>query len=95
MCVTRIPPTRVATPADIARCCNSADALPRRRVYRRKDIAYTFGLPKSTLYELVADGKFPAQLNGWGRVALWDAEEVDRWYEALRAGSSPAPNTRH
>ena len=51
------------------------------RILRMKDLPTKVGFRPSTIYELIAKGKFPApfKLVPGGRAAGWLEQEVDAW----------------
>ena len=55
----------------------------RTRVLRMKDLPQKVGYQPSTLYELIAAGKFPApfKLVPGGRASGWLESTVDSWLE--------------
>lgn len=58
---------------------------------RRKDVEALTGLPRSTIYALMARGEFPAQVRLTGRKAVaWARDEVDGWIAGRIAASKPA-----
>jgi prophage regulatory protein len=66
----------------------AAPVVPR--LIRRTEVEKKTGLTRATLYDLVKQGKFPAQLNLTGtRCVAWDESAVDRWIlDQLRANAS-------
>jgi prophage regulatory protein len=60
------------------------EAIPAgtAKLLRRRTVEAVTSLPRSTLYEMIAKGKFPKPVElSAGRVA-WVAAEVDQWVEA-------------
>jgi len=57
------------------------------RVIRMRDLPQKVGYQPSTLYELIADGKFPApfKLVPGGRASGWLESTIDAWLEARSA----------
>jgi predicted DNA-binding transcriptional regulator AlpA len=55
----------------------------RTRVLRMKDLPQKVGFQPSTLYELIATGKFPApfKLVSGGRANGWLESTIDAWLE--------------
>ena len=55
----------------------------RTRVLRMKDLPQKVGYQPSTLYELIAAGKFPApfKLVASGRASGWLESTIDAWIE--------------
>lgn len=56
---------------------------PSTRILRMKDVSQKIGYAPSTIYELVAHGKFPApfKLIPGGRAAGWLESTIDAWVE--------------
>jgi len=48
-------------------------------ILRRKQVESRVGLKRSTLYQRVAEGTFPAPVNLGARAVGWVASEVDQW----------------
>lgn len=70
-----------------------------RRKIRLPEVLRRTGLSRSTLYELMEEGLFPAEAKAPGvRTAMWWDDEVDDWNESpekfdspgVRAGTPPA-----
>jgi prophage regulatory protein len=53
-----------------------------RRFLRCPVVRTRTGLPKSTLYQLIADGKFPKQIRIGPRAVVWLEEDVDAWIDS-------------
>jgi prophage regulatory protein len=53
----------------------------KTRILRMRDLAEKVGLRPSTVYELVAKGRFPApfKIVQGGRAAGWLESEIDNW----------------
>ena len=49
------------------------------RILRLKDVMKKTGLAKSTIYQKIKDGDFPAQIKLGKRAAGWIESEVDAW----------------
>ena len=64
--------------------------LPTIRILRMKDLPPKVGFQPSTLYELIAHGKFPApfKLVPGGRAAGWLEADVDEWVRQQHAKAS-------
>jgi prophage regulatory protein len=52
-----------------------------RSLWRQPFVREKSGLPKSTLYRLIAEGKFPAPIPLVGRSVAWDSVAVQRWID--------------
>lgn len=64
------------------------------QLIRRAEVERKTGLARSTIYELVKDGRFPAPIELTGRTRCWVASDVDAWVQsridAARGGSAEA-----
>jgi prophage regulatory protein len=60
------------------------------RVLRMKDLPPKVGFQPSTIYELIADGKFPPpfKLIPGGRAAGWLESTIDAWLQERSAGDA-------
>lgn len=56
-------------------------ASPQRSLWRQAVVREKSGLPKSTLYRLIAEGKFPAPIPLVGRAVAWDSLAVQDWID--------------
>ena len=57
------------------------------RLVRMRELRTLVGLGRSTIYRLVAQGRFPAPLHPFGnRIAAWRYTEVAAWIEARCRG---------
>ena len=67
----------------------------QKRVIRMKDLPSKIGFQPSTIYELIAKGKFPApfKLVPGGRAAGWFETTVDDWM-AAQAKSQELVNSK-
>ncbi len=56
----------------------------QRRILRMRDLPQKTGFQPSTLYGLIAEGKFPKpfKLSSGGRAAGWDEAAIDAWITA-------------
>lgn len=61
-------------------------AKPEVHIIRMDELSKRMGLAKSTLYQMIAGGKFPKpfSING-GKAAGWLTSTVDRWLEERAA----------
>ena len=59
------------------------------RVLRMKDLPPKVGFQPSTLYELIANGKFPPpfKLVAGGRASGWLERTIDSWVQGRSPGS--------
>jgi prophage regulatory protein len=63
------------------------------RILRRPEVERRLGLARSTIYELVAQRRFPAPVRLGSRAVGWLADEVDQWLEARVAARDEAART--
>lgn len=81
----RIEDRPAATPTAPARFepyAEIAPILPRRsedRLIRRPEVERLTGLPRSTIYARIKEGRFPKQVSPEGNMALWRESEVQAW----------------
>lgn len=66
----------------------SADTKPRRFL-RLPDVERKVGLKKTRIYELVAEGKFPAAIKLTDSTNAWLEHEVEAWMDERIAASRP------
>ncbi len=52
-----------------------------RTIWRLPEVMAQTGLCRSTIYDLVSQGKFPSQINLGPRAVDWVASEVVDWIE--------------
>lgn len=60
------------------------------RVLRRTEVEARTGLSRSTLYSMMAKGKFPAAIKLGLRAVGWSETEISDWLEACKAQRSAA-----
>ena len=60
------------------------------RVLRMKDLPPKVGFQPSTIYELIADGKFPPpfKIVKGGRASDWLESTIDQWLQERSAGDA-------
>ena len=60
----------------------------QNRFLRMKDLSHKISLQPSTIYQLIADGKFPASFKivPGGKASGWLESTIDAWLEA-RSGA--------
>lgn len=46
---------------------------------RRKQVEAQTGLPRSTLYKLIASGDFPAPIRLTAKAVAWSSSDIDSW----------------
>lgn len=60
------------------------------QLLRRAEVERRTGLARSTVYELIRTGRFPAPIELTGRTRCWVASEVDAWIEErIKAARQP------
>ena len=64
---------------------------PQRRFLRLRDVQRLVPLSRSRLYELIAEGRFPAQVRLSDRASAWDSKEIEAWM-AERVAASQRPD---
>ena len=62
-----------------------------QKFIRLTDVRSRYGLSKSTIYNLIAKGNFPAPVH-IGRSALWSVDLLERHDDALLAASQAEVN---
>lgn len=58
---------------------------PSSRLIRRPEVEEMTGLPKSTLYDYLAAGTFPAPVKLSARSVAWRLSEVEAWIESRQS----------
>lgn len=53
------------------------------RLLRRPEVQHLTGLSKSTLYEMIAAGRFPKPLCVAARAVRWRASDIAAWQKGL------------
>jgi len=68
---------------------NAPDEKTSERLIRLKEVRCLTGLGASTIYRLISQGRFPAQLHPLGnKIAAWRSSEVSAWIAARATGRS-------
>ncbi|HKR39818.1 MAG TPA: AlpA family phage regulatory protein [Paraburkholderia sp.] len=57
------------------------DGLPSAGLVRRSQFRALVPVADTTLYRWVAAGEFPQPVHNSGRLRLWNAEDIRRWFE--------------
>lgn len=57
--------------------------MPDDVLLRLPDVTQRAGISRSTVYEYVARGRFPAPVRVGARAVRWRASDVSRWLESL------------
>jgi len=52
------------------------------RFLRRAAVESATGLPRSTIYDMIADGRFPKPVKIGPKVAAWRESEIIAWQQA-------------
>lgn len=65
--------------------------MNQKRVYRAADIAAMRGCSKSTVWRDSAAGQMPKPFKLSPGQTVWDAQEIEDWYEAKKAARFIAP----
>jgi prophage regulatory protein len=64
-------------------------AIRRERFLRLPDVEHAAGIKKSTVYQLVREGKFPAPIRLTRRCSVWTESAVLNWVnERIQTGSA-------
>lgn len=67
----------------------AASAVPRDRLLRLTDVERLTGIKKSTIYQLMREGKFPNAVRISRRMTCWPESAVLTWVNArIREGSA-------
>jgi prophage regulatory protein len=53
-------------------------------ILRRKDIEKRFGLSRSTIYAMMADGRFPKPVKLGHRAVGWRSEDLLTWFDNMQ-----------
>jgi prophage regulatory protein len=61
------------------------------RLMRLPEVAQLTGLPRSTIYAMVAKGLFPKPIKLSERSSAWRSDELDQFVEARTRASRPEP----
>lgn len=55
--------------------------LSTRQILRRKQVEMCTGLSRSTIYQWILEGRFPAPIPLGSRAVGWDSLEIEQWIE--------------
>ncbi len=67
----------------------AAPAVPRDRLLRLPDVEALVGIKKSTIYQLMREGKFPTCVRISRRLSVWPESAVLTWVNArIREGTT-------
>ena len=53
-------------------------------ILRRKDIENQFGLSRSTIYAMMANGRFPKPVKLGHRAVGWRSDDLQSWFENMQ-----------
>ena len=53
------------------------------KLLRRKQVEEASGLSRSSIYQMMAEGRFPKPLKVGRRAVRWCEEDLEQWQEAL------------
>jgi prophage regulatory protein len=59
------------------------------RILRRRQVEAITGWARSTIYQGIADGRFPRPIRLGGRSVGWLADEVEQWLQDRISESRP------
>lgn len=62
------------------------------RILRRPEVQNRTGLPTSTLYAMIADGRFPRPVKIGKRAVGWLEGQVESWITECVANATPPLN---
>ncbi len=66
---------------------SAAPAVPRDRLLRLPDVEALSGIKKSTIYQLMREGKFPSCVRISRRLSVWPESAVLTWVnQRIREG---------
>jgi|TARA_B110001450_G_scaffold232499_1_gene235116 prophage regulatory protein len=54
------------------------------KILRRKDIENQFGLSRSTIYAMMANGRFPKPVKLGHRAVGWRSDDLQSWFENMQ-----------
>lgn len=66
------------------------EIAPTIRILRRPELESRFGLKRSTIYDAVKAGTFPAPIHLGPRAVGWIEQEIESWIESRIAASRVA-----
>lgn len=68
--------------------------MSRTRICRLPKVVEMTGLSRSAIYALIAEGRFPSQINLGPRTVGWAEREINEWIEVRIADSRRAEARR-
>ena len=60
--------------------------VPRDRFIRLPEVMHLTGLGKTSVYDLMKQGRFPVRIKFNARAAMWKESEVLTWIQQVSAG---------
>jgi len=54
------------------------------QIYRRTDIEKQFGISRSTIYAMMAEGRFPKPVKLADRAVGWLEEDLKNWFDNMQ-----------
>lgn len=57
-----------------------------RRILRFPEVSHITGLPRSSIYQRMADGKFPKSVPLGGRLVGWPSDVIDEYVNVTANG---------
>jgi prophage regulatory protein len=74
--------------------------MPKTRICRLPKVVKMTGLSRSAIYALIAEGRFPSQINLGPRTVGWAEREIHEWIEmriadSRRADAREVPDSRN
>lgn len=61
---------------------NATNVSAPESLLRRPEVEARTGLSRSTIHQLIHEGRFPASIELTGRTRCWVASDVDAWIAA-------------
>ncbi len=59
------------------------------RLIRLPEVMDRVGLSRSSIYQYIQQGRFPAQINLGSRCVAWNSEDIDAWIQEKVDQSKP------
>mgnify|MGYP006076168013 CR=1 FL=1 len=58
------------------------------QILRRKQLETRLGLSRSSIYQMMADGKFPYPIKLGNRSVGWKSSDIEKWLEDLQVAQN-------
>ena len=58
------------------------------QILRRKQLETRLGLSRSSIYQMMADGKFPYPIKLGNRSVGWISSDIEKWLEDLQVAQN-------